>query len=277
MPMADELNLGGLIDPTSDRDAIAFIDLAGSQAGGDGRVYSRGEIGDLADAVVRGLRARGLYGGDSVAILAENSVSYLTAYMGIMRAGMVAVPINYRQPTRTIAHILADSDTRLIFADQGRLSLCPEAIPVINFAGDGAGTYRELLDPGPFEIVAPAPEETAMILYTSGSTGMPKGVMLSHAGQLFALSRWQADRAELARHRLLVAAPQYHMNALFISKLTLFYGGSAVLLPRFDVEHYVRAISRHQVTWLTACQPCWLWWCARRRFWGRWTAHASSG
>jgi hypothetical protein len=58
MPMADELNLGGLIDPTSDRDAIAFSDLAGSQADGDGRVYSRGEIGDLANAVARGLRAR---------------------------------------------------------------------------------------------------------------------------------------------------------------------------------------------------------------------------
>jgi long-chain acyl-CoA synthetase len=56
----------------------------------------------------------------------------------------------------------------------------------------------------------------------------------------------------LAHHRLLVAASQYHMNALFISKLTLFCGGSAVLLPRFDVEHYVRAIARHQVTWLTA-------------------------
>jgi long-chain acyl-CoA synthetase len=142
MPMADELNLGGMIDPTSDRDAIAFIDLAGSQAGGDARAYSRGEISDLANAVARGLRVRDLGRGVSVAILAENSVSYLTAYMGIMRAGMVAVPINYRQPARTIAHILADSDTRLIFADQGRLSLCPEAIPVINFAGDGAGTYR---------------------------------------------------------------------------------------------------------------------------------------
>jgi long-chain acyl-CoA synthetase len=56
--------------------------------------------------VARGLRARDLDHGDFVAIWAENSVSYLTAYMGIMRTGMVAVPINYRQPARTIAHIL---------------------------------------------------------------------------------------------------------------------------------------------------------------------------
>lgn len=247
-----ELNLGGLIDPVVGRDEIGFIDLAGAEPGGGGVTYSRAEIDGLANAVARGLVARGLARGDAVAIIAENSVGFLATYLGVMRAGLVAVPINYRQPAGTIAHIIADSETRLIFTDAGRRALCPGGIPVIDFAGEGPDTYRGLLDPGPFDTVEPEPGETAMILYTSGSTGMPKGVLLSHEGQLFALSRWAGDAAELARQRLLVAAPQYHMNALFISKLALRFGASVVLMPRFDAEAYIRAITRHRVTWLTS-------------------------
>jgi long-chain acyl-CoA synthetase len=208
MATAFDLNLGGLIDPAGDPNAISFIDLAGTEPGGEGKAHTRGEIDALANAVARGLTHRGLVRGDAVAILAENSVDYLGAYMGIMRAGMVAVPINYRQPARTVAHIVKDSETRLILADPGRRHLCPDNVPVIDISDGGETGFGGLLDPGPFETVAPAPRETAMILYTSGSTGMPKGVMLSHEGQLFALSRWASDAAELARHRLLVAAPQ---------------------------------------------------------------------
>ena len=250
--MSHDLNLGGLIDPAGDPDVVAFIDLAGAEPGGAGTSHTRGEIDSLANAVARGLVKRGLARGDAVAILAENSVAYLVAYMGIMRAGVIAVPINYRQPARTVAHIVTDSETRLILADPGRRHLCPSDVPVIDITDPGADGFGGLLDPGPFEIITPVPEETAMILYTSGSTGMPKGVMLSHEGQLFALSRWAGDADELARHRLLVAAPQYHMNALFISKLALTFGASVVLLPRFDVEAYIRAIPRHRVTWLTS-------------------------
>lgn len=250
--MSHDLNLGGLIDPAGDPAAVAFIDLAGAPPGGTGTAHTRGEIDGLANAVARGLVKRGLGRGDAVAILAENSVNFLAAYMGIMRAGMIAVPINYRQPARTVAHIIADSETRLILADPGRRALCPPEVPVIDITDSGSSGFGGLLDPGPFEIVAPAPKETAMILYTSGSTGMPKGVMLSHEGQLFALSRWAGDAAELARHRMLVAAPQYHMNALFISKLALTFGASVVLLPRFDVEAYIRAIAAHRVSWLTS-------------------------
>ena len=252
MATAFDLNLGGLIDPGGDPDAIAFIDLADAEPGGQGRAYTRGEIDGLANAVARGLARRGLTRGDAVAILAENSVDYLGAYLGIMRAGMIAVPINYRQPARTVAHIVEDSESRLILADPGRRSLCPDGVPVIDLSDRGGNGFGGLLDSGRFETVGPEPGETAMILYTSGSTGMPKGVMLSHGGQLFALSRWASDAAELARHRLLVAAPQYHMNALFISKLALTFGASVVLLPRFDAEAYIRAIAAHRVSWLTS-------------------------
>jgi long-chain acyl-CoA synthetase len=252
MPPAFERNLGGLIDPAGDQNPVGFIDLAGADAGGAGRSYTRGEIDGLANAVARGLVRRGLVRGEAVAILAENSVNYLGAYLGIMRAGMIAVPINYRQPARTVEHIVKDSECRLILADPGRQGLCPAGTQVIDLDDTGEDGFGGLLDPGPFEIVGPEPRETAMILYTSGSTGMPKGVMLSHEGQLFALSRWASDAGEIARHRLLVAAPQYHMNALFISKLALMYGASVVLLPRFDAEAYIRAIARHRVSWLTS-------------------------
>jgi long-chain acyl-CoA synthetase len=252
MSTAFECNLGGLIDPDGDLSAIAFIDLAGAKPGGTGRAFTRGEIDDLANAVARGLIARGLVRGDAVAILAENSVNYLGVYLGIMRAGMVAVPINYRQPARTVDHIIKDSETRLILADPDRRDLCPGGVPAIDLSDESPSGFGGLLDPGAFETVRPEPRETAMILYTSGSTGMPKGVMLSHEGQLFALSRWAGDANELARHRLLVAAPQYHMNALFISKLALTYGASVVLLPRFDAEAYIRAIAAHEVSWLTS-------------------------
>ena len=244
-------NLGGLIDPGSDLDRTALIDLANTPPGGTGRHYSRSDLDALASGVARGLVARGMTRGQAVAILAENSANYLACYMGTLRAGLVAVPINYRQPAQTIAHIVADSETRLIFADKGLRHLCPHSVPVITL-DDDTGDFRQFLDPGPFTVVIPEPGETAMILYTSGSTGMPKGVMLSHAGQLYALSRWEIDRSELSSHRLLVAAPQYHMNALFVSKLALYYGASIALLPRFDVVAYLRAIPRHQVTWLTS-------------------------
>ena len=248
--MATQLdrNLGELIGPGADPAATAFVDLSGAAP----RTYTYGEVGALANAIARGLLKRGLVRGDAVALIAENSVPYFAAYMGILRAGLVAVPVNFKQPAHVVAHVLSDSATKLILADDGRRALCPAGYPVIAFAGDGSGTLQAMLDPGPFEPVTAAPGETAMILYTSGSTGMPKGVLLSHEGQLFALSRWEGDRAVLSQERLLVAAPQYHMNALFISKLCLYMGASAVLLPRFSAEPYIRAIADHRITWLTS-------------------------
>ncbi len=245
-------NLGTLIPPNVDISKIAFIDLSGDADTNEGRSFNYDEIDKLANGLARGLIARGLQRGDAVAIIAENSVAFFITYMGILRAGMIAVPINFRQPKFIIEHIINDSETKLIFTDEVRQSLCPTDIPLIKYAESGVSSFREIMDYGNFKPIKPRAGETAMLLYTSGSTGLPKGVMLSHEGQLYALSRWEADKIEIAGHRMLIAAPQYHMNALFISKLVLSLGSSAVLLPRFSVEAYIRAIERHKVTWLTS-------------------------
>ena len=124
-------------------------------------------------------------------------------------------------------------------------------MPRVDFDVLGSDGFASFLDPGPFETVRPRPGETAMVLYTSGSTGRPKGVPLSHDGQLWAV-RSRVGAGGQGRHRLLVAAPLFHMNALGIAKLALAAGASMVLLPQFNARRYVEAIGRFKVTWVTS-------------------------
>jgi acyl-CoA synthetase (AMP-forming)/AMP-acid ligase II len=90
-----------------------------------------------------------------------------------------------------------------------------------------------------------------MILYTSGSTGRPKGVPLDHAGHLWTV-RSRIRGGPFCDHRLLVAAPLFHMNGLGTSKFVFAAHASMVLLPQFDTRHYIEAIGRFGVTWLTS-------------------------
>jgi acyl-CoA synthetase (AMP-forming)/AMP-acid ligase II len=109
-----------------------------------------------------------------------------------------------------------------------------------------------MLEFGAFETVEPAPRQLAMILYTSGSTGLPKGVLLSHDSQRWALERGAQLYGDRADHRYIVAAPMFHMNATISVKSALSAGASVVLLPTFSAMDYARAIDRFQVTWLTS-------------------------
>ena len=92
-----------------------------------------------------------------------------------------------------------------------------------------------------------------MFLYTSGSTGTPKGVVLSHQSHLWVVETRLAPG--LDRHRYLIAAPLYHMNALALSKLACAAHATIVLLPQFTARAYIEAIERYRATWLTAVPP----------------------
>src|SRR5919202_151647 len=152
-------NLGDMLDARRAPDKIVLI-----ETGADGATarssWAARALDELINAVARGLSKRGLRRGDSVGILSLNRTEFVAAYFGAMRAGLVAVPINWKLPADTVAYIA----------------------------------------------------EVAQILYTSGSTGRPKGVPLSHAGQRWAVE--VASTEDVSAHRLLVAAPMFHMNAL---------------------------------------------------------------
>lgn len=238
-------NLGDLIDREQDPDKIAVIDV-----GDDAREYSHGELDRAANAVARGLRARGLAVGDRVAILSANRIEYLTAYFGAMRAGLVAVPINYKFPAETVAYILRDADIGLIFADAERATGVPDGVPLVVFGAPGDGGFDALLDPGEFHCARPA-DDVAMFLYTSGSTGQPKGVRLTHRGHLWVVDI-RVAALDARDHRLLVAAPLYHMNALAVSTFAIAAHLTVILMPQFTAASYIAAIEAHRATWLTS-------------------------
>jgi long-chain acyl-CoA synthetase len=246
--MSDLFNLGDLTDRSADSGSIALIDLG---AIGGPREYSHGDLDAAAQAVARGLVARGYGRGDHIAILAANSADFLIAYLGTMRAGMVSIPINHKFPAETIEFILRDADCKLIFADSERAPAVPEGYDVVIFRGEGAGGFELLLNPGLFETVKPNAGEVAMFLYTSGSTGRPKGVPLTHAGHLWVIEM-RIKRQPDPDHRMLVAAPLYHMNGLAICKVAMAAHLTIVLMPQFNAIEYIRAISTHRVTWLTS-------------------------
>jgi long-chain acyl-CoA synthetase len=243
-------NLGDLIPRDRDLDKIAIIDLGGEQVP---REFTFRQIDDMADGVARALTARGLARGDRVGILSANRAEFIAAYYGIMRAGFVAVPVNFKFPRQTIHFILRDAGAKLVLCDPPRCPDCPTDIPSVHFGDGGPDGFDRFLDPGTFDPVVPRPREPAMFLYTSGSTGVPKGVVLSHQSHIWVVETRLAP--DLDRHRYLIAAPLYHMNALALAKLACAAHATIVLLPQFTARAYIEAIGRYRCTWLTAVPP----------------------
>src|SRR5688500_7496610 len=112
--MPNFTNLGDLIVRDRDLSKVAVIDLGGE----DGlREFTYAELEAMSNGVARGLLKRGLARGDRVAILSANRVEFLAAYFGIMRAGLVAVPVNFKFPQSTIHFIIKDAGAKLVFCD----------------------------------------------------------------------------------------------------------------------------------------------------------------
>ena len=248
--MSDFTNLGDLIRRDCDPRKLAIIDLgAGSE-----RCSTYADLDGMARGVAGALAARGFRRGDRIAILSANRTEFIAAYYGIMRAGFVAVPINYRFPSDTIDFIARDAGVRLVFCDPARRPQCPTGLPVVCFGADGAESFAGFLDPGAFDALPAQPDEPAMYLYTSGSTGIPKGVVLSHQSHIWVVET-RLEGQDLSPHRFLIAAPLYHMNALALVKLACAAHATIVLQPQFSAPDYIAAIARHRCTWLTAVPP----------------------
>lgn len=240
--LADIIRASGIDGAT-----IALIDVLED---GTTRGLSYDELDRQIAGIAQRLTQLGLQRGDHIGIMSSNRAEYLQTYFGIMRAGMVAIEINYKQSRETVDWVIHDSECKLIFADTERRTLSPAGIPMICF--DDATCWSSFLDASPMPTVAVDADDKCMVLYTSGSTGRPKGVPLTHGGYLWATACLASMAPQLRDRRALVAAPLFHMNGLFFSKVALRYGATLVLMRRFTATGYLNAIQVHSCSVVTA-------------------------
>jgi malonyl-CoA/methylmalonyl-CoA synthetase len=201
-----------------------------------GRRLTRDELRREAESVAGGLLGCGVRAGDRVAIYAANSLEWVIAYLAVQRMGAVAVMMNPDYHSAEAGHILGDSEPVAVIADGSRAQ-------VVRKVGGRVIRLEDLPRADPPPMPALTPESPAAILYTSGTTGRPKGAVLDHGNFLAqgrgALEVWRWTDRDVLVHAL----PLFHLHGLGMGLHgTLLSGGSAVLLP-FTPEDVVRELT----------------------------------
>lgn len=240
-------NLGDPLGVNRNSDEIALIDLNNAD---HPMRYRYADLEAHIDSVVIELRQRQLPANSRIGIFAQNSVHYLASYLGIMRAGFIVVPINTKLPAKTIRFICQDSEINLALSENALREAIPEQIDVIDI--ETITQLHQNISQKP-DIYCPEATETALILYTSGSTGRPKGVVLSHESQWTMIRGAKKAGSNSLFHKKcgVVAAPMFHMNALFFVAAFLSEHGTVVMLPKFDAKSFIEAISTYNVNMIT--------------------------
>jgi long-chain acyl-CoA synthetase len=224
----------------------------------DGRWYRSGELFDRAAAVATGLAELGLEPGERVVVSMTNCAEVGIIYQAVWRAGLVATPAMFLLPEDDLRRLLADSGARAVvttseFLDKVRRAvtgLDPE--PVVICAGpetDAAISLAELEAAPAGAIVPRADGDLAALLYTGGTTGQAKGVMLSHAALHYVGSAAYAVSHVPGINRSLVSLPLSHAYGLLVT-VTGFHSDErdvAVLLRWFDPSAFLDAIERHRL------------------------------
>jgi long-chain acyl-CoA synthetase len=209
-----------------------------------------------ARGVAASLRERGVEPGAKVAVMVPNVPDFTIAYYGILYAGCTVVPLNVLLTAPELAYHLQDSEARLLiahplFAAPARAGAEQVGVPVVWAGGDQGETLAPLAAAEPAPALHPtSAEDTAVILYTSGTTGKPKGAELTHANLLLNCAVVVPKLIPLSNADVALATlPLFHsFGQTCIQNATLALGGTFTLLPRFTPEAALEIIQRDRVT-----------------------------
>jgi len=232
-----------------DREAIVTAD----------RVWTWRELEtDIADAAAT-LDAFGVGKHDRVAVLSANSAEFIIASHAASRLGAIVVPVNTRLAAPELAHILDDSgSTVLAFnpAESGLAEAARRLTASVTLLSLGPSAhYPDLLAGGhgdPIHEDRAVEEDDAFILYTSGTTGKPKGVLLDHHRAVWAAMAQIVSLGLRDGDRYLHLAPMYHSGGMTFLNATTLLGGTHIVVPKFDAGTVLDRIEKYCATWLFA-------------------------
>jgi long-chain acyl-CoA synthetase len=219
--------------------------------------YSR--LKDDAIELGKYLYRKGLQKGDKVSFMLGNGYQTTKIFLGTMYAGLVIAPLNLMAQQSQLEYVIAHSDTRLIFhsADQ-QLRLQKAArkvdrpIELILMDNDAVRLFPAETDLSGVSLPEIDEDDDALLLYTSGTTGLPKGVILSHRNMV-AGGEYTSLAHELTKEdRALCSLPLYHINGEVVTAVTpLVSGGSVVMPHKFSVSNFWDYISEYNCTWFS--------------------------
>ena len=226
----------------------------------EGRSLTWADLDAAVDRLATGLIEQGLTAGDRVGVLLPNGMNFVTAYFAILRAGLVAMPLNISYTVPEIAHQVEDAAARLVITEAGLAERAGPAPVLVVGSPDWETASTAVAWAG---AAGARDGDLAVLLYTSGTTGRPKGAMLTHAALLANLDQLARIRPPVVANDdvVLLVLPLFHVYGLNAGLgMMVHAGATGVLADRFDPVDTLALIREHKVTNIVGAPPMYVAW-----------------